>query len=131
VGCRGRLSRASETTLRRRRDEWIIAGVFRALLEDALGAYDRIIGLELGDLAVDGSQHKAPAGGEGTGPNCTDRGRRGWKWSIATGRDGIPVGCVAEAANRNDCQLLAPTLDSAAARGLLIEVETVHLDRGL
>ena len=70
-------------------------------------------------FAVDGSQHKAPAGGEGTGPNCTDRGRSGWKWSIATDTDGIPVGWVAAAANRNDCTLFAscstrsPNVDSS------------------
>jgi transposase len=126
----GRLSRTSESTLRRRRDVWVDAGVFRGLVEEALAAYDRIIGLALEDLAVDGSQHKAPAGGDGTGPNCTDRGRSGWKWSIATDGDGIPVGWVHAAANRNDCTLLASTLDEVAARGLLVDVDTVHLDRG-
>src|SRR5665811_2305345 len=30
------------------------------------------------------SLHKAPCGGEGTGPNPTDRAKIGWKWSIAT-----------------------------------------------
>jgi transposase len=126
----GRLSRTSESTLRRRRDEWLAAGVFVGLVEEAIAGYDRIVGLELDDLAVDGSQHKAPAGGEGTGPNCTDRGRSGWKWSIATDTDGIPVGWVAAAANRNDCTLFAATLDAVAERGLLADVDTVHLDRG-
>jgi transposase len=126
----GRLGKGGETTLRNRRDEWIAAGVFDALVEEAIGAYDRIVGLQLDDLAVDGSQHKAPAGGDGTGPNCTDRGRQGWKWSIATGTDGIPVGWVVAGANRNDCTLFAATLDTVATRGLLCDVETVHLDRG-
>ena len=126
----GRLAHTSESTLRRRRDEWLRAGVFSDLVEEALAGYDRIIGLELEDLAVDGSMHKAPSGGEGTGPNCTDRGRRGWKWSIAAGVDGIPVGWVVAPANRNDCKLLEPTLDSVAARGLLLEAGSIHLDRG-
>ncbi len=43
----------SATTLRRRRDEWIGSGVVDALREMALEAYDRIIGLELSDVAVD------------------------------------------------------------------------------
>src|ERR1035437_5894653 len=30
------------------------------------------------------SLHKAPCGGEGTGPNPTDRAKIGWKWSVAT-----------------------------------------------
>ena len=126
----GRLSRTSESTLRRRRDEWLAAGVFGRLVAEALAAYDKIIGLELSDLAIDGSQHKAPAGGEGTGPNCTDKGRSGWKWSIATGVDGIPVGWVVAPANTNDCKLLADTVDQVGARGLLFDVDTVHLDRG-
>ena len=65
----------SDTTLRARRDEWIAAGVFDALVEEAIAAYDRIIELNLAEVSLDGSQHKAPCGGDGTGPNPTDRGR--------------------------------------------------------
>ena len=43
----------SATTLRDRRDEWIEMGVMEALRELALEAYDRIVGLELADVAVD------------------------------------------------------------------------------
>ena len=57
----------SDTTLRARRDEWIEVGVFDAVVSEALAAYDRIIGLDLSDVSVDGSQHKAPCGGQGTG----------------------------------------------------------------
>ena len=74
----------SDTTLRARRDEWVTAGVFDQLRAHALHAYDRIIGLDLAEVAIDGSLHKAPCGGEGTGPNPTDRAKLGWKWSIAT-----------------------------------------------
>jgi hypothetical protein len=79
-----RLCRASETTLRGRRTHWLQAGVFDKLVEEAIAAYDRIIGLDLSEVAVDGSLHKAPCGGEGTGPNPTDRAKSGWKWSVAT-----------------------------------------------
>lgn len=119
----------SDTTLRCRRDEWIRAGVFEQLADEAVAAYDRIIGLDLAEVAIDGSQHKAPCGGEGTGPNCTDRGRSGWKWSLATDTAGIPIGVVAAPANRNDCKLVAATLDDIDRRGLLGEIETLHLDR--
>jgi transposase len=44
----------SATTLRRRRDEWIEAGVMERLREIVLETYDRLIGLELADLVVDG-----------------------------------------------------------------------------
>lgn len=120
----------SDTTLRARRDEWLAAGVFDALVDEAIAAYDRIIGLDLSECAVDGSQHKAPTGGEGTGPSPVDRGKRGWKWSLFSDRNGIPVGWTSDGANRNDCVLLEPTLTDAADRGLLAECETLHLDRG-
>ena len=120
----------SDTTLRARRDEWVTAGVFDQIAEEALAAYDRIIELDLADVALDGSQHKAPCGGEGTGPNCTDKGRQGWKWSLATDTAGIPIGWHAAAANNNDCTLTAVTLDTIDTRGLLDDIETLHLDRG-
>ena len=81
-----------DTTLRTRRDEWIGAGVFDTLRQHALHAYDRIVGLDLSEVALDGSLHKAPCGGEGTGKNPTDRAKIGWKWSIATDAHGIPIG---------------------------------------
>jgi hypothetical protein len=68
--------------------------------------------------------------GEGTGPNPTDRGKSRWKWSVATEHQGVPIGWAIAAANCNDSLLLPPTLDAVAQRGLLIDVETLHLDRG-
>lgn len=126
----GRLGKGGETTLRMRCNQWIANGVFDQLAADALAAYDRIIGLDLSDTALDGSQHKAPMGGEGTGPNPTDRGKSGWKWSVLTDRWGIPVGWAIDGANRNDCVLFDPTVDNAAGRGLLADIDTLHLDRG-
>lgn len=126
----GRLGRGGETTLRNRCNEWIAAGVFDRVAEEAIAAYDRIVGLDLTDVALDGSQHKAPMGGEGTGPNPTDRGKSGWKWSVLTDRSGIPLGWAVDGANRHDTVLVDPTLGAVAARGLLAEVETLHLDRG-
>jgi transposase len=126
----GRLGKGGETTLRRRRDEWVAAGAFQHLVEEAINAFDKVIGLDLSEVSVDGSLHKAPMGGEGTGPNPTDRGKTGWKWSIATDTNGVPIGWVTEGANRNDSILLAPTLDDVKERGLLADVETLWLDRG-
>ena len=120
----------SDTTLRARRDEWIDAGVFEQLKTEALAAFDRIVGLDLDDVALDGSLHKAPYGGEGTGPNPTDRGKLGWKWSVASERHGIPIGWVIDGANRNDVRLLEPTLEAVHDAGLLIDIGMLHLDRG-
>jgi transposase len=126
----GRLGKGGETTLRRRRDEWVAAGAFEHLVEEAIKAFDKMIGLDLSEVSVDGSLHKAPMGGEGTGPNPTDRGKTGWKWSVATDANGVPIGWVTEGANRNDSILLAPTLDDINKRGLLVDIETLWLDRG-
>jgi transposase len=120
----------SDTTLRARRDEWVAAGVFDLLCEMALSVYDDTIALDMSDVAVDGSLHKAPCGGEGTGPNPCDRAKSGWKWSIATDSEGIPVGWVVAAANRNDSKLLEATLEAVDTRGLLNDIGTLHLDRG-
>ncbi len=122
--------RISDTTLRARRDEWIAAGVFDRMKQEALAAFDRIVGLELDDVSIDGSLHKAPYGGEGTGPNPTDRGKSGWKWSVASERHGVPIGWAIDGANRHDVRMLEPTLDAVAATGLLLDVGTLHLDRG-
>ena len=122
--------RVSDTTLRARRDEWIGAVIFDAVRAEALAAYDRIVGLDLSDVALDGSLHKAPCGGEGTGKSPVDRGKLGWKWSIATERHGIPIGWAIAGAQRNDLKLLGPTLEDVACFGLLEDIETLHLDRG-
>ena len=119
----------SDTTLRRRRDEWIEAGVFERLETEARTGYDRIIGLDVDHVAIDGSLHKAPYGGEGTGKSPVDRAKLGWKWSVASEAKGIPIGWAIDGANRNDVMMLAPTLDAIAATGLLEEIGTISLDR--
>ena len=119
----------SDTTMRARRDEWVAAGVFEAIESESLAGYDRIVGLDLSEVSVDGSTHKAPCGGEGTGKSPVDRAKLGWKWSILTDRDGVPFAVAADGANINDCTMFEPTL-AAAPDGMLADVETLHLDRG-
>jgi transposase len=120
----------SERTLRRRRDEWIAAGVADQLHRLAVAAYDRLIGLELDHLAIDGCITKAPCGGELAGPSPVDRGKRGSKRSLVVEGRGIPLGVVPAAANRRDDALLAVTLDTLDAVGPLPEWPTAHLDAG-
>ncbi|HZT66367.1 MAG TPA: IS5 family transposase [Acidimicrobiales bacterium] len=120
----------SDTTLRSRRDEWVAAGVFDQLVEVMLAAYDSAVGLAPAEAAVDGSAHKAPCGGEGTGRNPVDRGKLGWKWSVATDANGIPMGWAIDGANRHDSKLLEATLEAVDDQGLLDEIEVLYLDRG-
>ena len=120
----------SATTLRRRRDEWIELGVMDALEGIVREAYDRIVGLELEEVAVDCCITKAPCGGEKAGRSPVDRGKRGIKRSVAVDARGIPLGIVTASDNRHDSPLLAGTLDAARALGLLPEGASVRLDRG-
>ena len=121
----------SESTLRRRRDEWIELGVMERLREICLEAYDRLIGLKLSEVAVDCCTTKAPCGGQKAGRSPVDRGKRGIKRSMAVDAEGIPLGAVSAPANRHDSPLLVPTLKAASeALGVLPEGTSVHLDRG-
>jgi transposase len=99
----------SATTLRRRHDEWITLGLAEQLRLLVLGAYDRMPGLELTHLAVDGCITKTPCGGQTAGPSPVDRAKQGGKRSVAVEADGIPLGAVAAPANRRDDGLLAAT----------------------
>lgn len=125
----------SATTIRTRRDEWIDAGVFELLEQFCLQAYDRLVGLNLEHVSVDGCITKAPCGGEAAGRSPVDRGKQGTKRSLMTEAEGIPVGCVAAPANCHDSPLLRPTLeklrrfDEGLGFGLPTDI-TVHLDAG-
>jgi transposase len=121
----------SATTLSRRRDEWIEAGVMDALEQIAREAYDRIIGLELFDVAIDCCITKAPCGGQKAEARwIAGRGTGGLKRSTMVDAEGIPLGVVAAPANRQDSPLLGETLDaSSKASTELPEHASVHLDR--
>ena len=119
----------SESTLRRRRNEWIELGVMERLRNISLDAYDRLIGLALADLAVDCCITKAPCGGEKAGRSPVDRGKGGLKRSTVVDRRGIPLGSITAPANRHDSPLLSETLDTLRPLGELPEGARVHLDR--
>jgi RNA polymerase sigma-70 factor (sigma-E family) len=120
----------SATTLRRRRDEWMALGLAEQLRLLVLAAYDRLFGLELAQLAVDGCTTKAPCGGQVAGPSPVDRRKQGLKRSLVTDAEGIPLGVVAAAANRRDDGLLAATLDTLTVVAGLPKRPMVHLDAG-
>jgi transposase len=119
----------SATTLRRR-DEWITASVAEHLRRAVLGAYDRLFGLELEYLVVDGCITKAPCGGQVAGPSPVDRRKQGLKRSVLTDAGGIPLAALPAPANRRDDELLAATLDAVGLLGPLPQRPTVHLDAG-
>jgi len=125
----------SATTIRDRRDEWIAAGLFELLEQICLEAYDRIVGLDLAEVTVDGCIVKAPCGGQAAGKSPVDRGKQGTKRSLLTDGAGIPLGCIVAPANRHDSPLLGPTLERLGRFEVCFGVGlpkqiTVHLDAG-
>jgi transposase len=121
---------ARATTIRGRRDEWIEAGIFARLKQVTLEAYDRIAGLVLQEILVDGCITKAPGGGECAGRSPVDRGKQGMKRSSMTDGHGIPLDRVLAAASRHDSPLLPGTLDKLGDLGPLPDDIRVHLDAG-
>ncbi|MGW3615247.1 IS5 family transposase [Micromonospora sp. NPDC005163] len=122
----------SDSTIRRRLKDWAATGVAEAVHAVALAAYDRIVGLQLADIAADGCITKAPCGGDKAGPSPVDRRKGGLKRSIATNGAGVPLGIVSAGANRHDSPLLGPTLAAATTQAgpHWPEDVIVHLDAG-
>jgi len=109
----------ASSTVHARFQEWERACLFRALWGAGLAEYDELEGIGWEWQSVDGAMTKAPlvpkGGTDGAaGANPTDRGKRGVKRSILTDGNGIPLAVAIDGANRNDCKLLAATLDGVA-----------------
>jgi hypothetical protein len=101
----------------------------RRLAGDGARSYDRMIDLELSEVAVDCCITKAPvaerrrARAQWTGGRKASNAR--WPWTGGAYRWALTA-----AANRHDSPLLVPTLEAVRTPGLLPERAIVHLDRG-
>jgi putative transposase len=102
----------SPSSAYRRFREWAAAGVFREFWRQGLVAYSALAGIDWEWLAMDGAMGKAPLGGQKTGPNPTDRAKRGTKKSLLTDGRGAPLGVAVAGANVNDHKLMGQTLQS-------------------
>ncbi len=67
----------NSSTAHRRFQQWEAAGVFQEIWRQGLLDYDEQVGIDWEWLAADGAMTKAPLGGEKTGPNPTDRAKKG------------------------------------------------------
>lgn len=126
------VAKASATTLRRRRDEWVELGVFGELKLITLRAYDKMFGIDFSNISIDGCITKAPNGGELAGRSPVDRGKGGVKRHLMMAGN-IPLHTVLTAANVNDSTLLADSLDGLEPFADLLPEPgdiTVHLDAG-
>jgi hypothetical protein len=107
--------RVCGATLRRRLHEWSV----QALLHRVHAALVRMVrsGPEAAaaawDVVIDSCSVRAKRGGELTGPNPTDRAKRGSKYHVIVASDGIPLAALPSAANVNDTMLLPALLRRA------------------
>ena len=120
----------SATTIRERRDEWIRAGLFARLRQIAQQAHDRIVGLVLEEIAVDGCIGKTPDGGECAGRSPVDRGKQGMKRSSMT--DGVwhPAGTGAGPGEPAPLPAAGPHAGRLDDPGPLADDIRVHLTPG-
>ena len=65
------------STAHDRFQEWVQDGVFLELWKAGVEQFDELKGIEWAWLSMDGAMTKAPLGGEDTGSNPTDRGKKG------------------------------------------------------
>lgn len=65
------------STAHDRFQEWVAADVFLRLWQAGVEQYDELCGVDWEWLSMDGAMTKAPLGGEDTGNNPTDRGKKG------------------------------------------------------
>ncbi|MEN3334288.1 MAG: putative transposase [Blastocatellia bacterium] len=101
----------SGKTLHRYFQRWSQARVCKRMWRAGLEEYDEIKGLEWKWQAVDGAMTKAPLGGQATGPNPTNRAKRGTKRSLLVEAKGVPLAIEVGPANRHEVKMLVATLD--------------------
>lgn len=82
----------SDWTIRNRVRHWSALGLAQELHRIALIAYDKMIGLGLSELSVDGCQAKAPCRGDKAWPSPVDRAKQGLKRLTLVDSGGIPIG---------------------------------------
>ncbi len=83
--------------------------------------------------SANASMGKAPLGGEATGPNPTDRGKKGVKRHVLTDGRGVPLSLVVTGANVHDQKGLAPLLAGIVAKRpkpRKYKPQTMCLDKG-
>ncbi len=119
----------SDTTLRARRDEWIEAGIFSALVAHAMNAYQQVIGYDMNHVFVDGCNNDARSS-QGTGFNPKHPGKQGWKFVVAVDAAGVPMSFAIDGANRQDYPMMFTVLDELHIRDKTRLVGTLHADRG-
>jgi transposase len=95
----------------RRFRHWHRRGLWRRLFEGVLAELHAAQGIDWRRAIVDSASVPAPGGGAKTGPNPTDRRKRGSKHHLVVDAQGVPLATILTQANRNDITQLLPLLD--------------------
>ena len=98
----------SGSTCWRRLRDWQAAGVWERLHGTLLNWLGDEGAIDWSRASVDSVSVRAKRGGEQTGPNPVDRGKRGSKYHLVVDRNGIPLAVRLSAANVHDSKLLEP-----------------------
>jgi transposase len=122
-GLRAITGEASGSTLRRRLRDWARTNLLQRV-------HAALVAMLRGhpDLILDSCSVRAKRGGDLTGPNPTDRGKRGTKYHLAVTGDGVPVACAVTATNLNDTLLFGRLF--LAAFAVVARIRTVFADKG-
>lgn len=108
----------SGMTCLRRLHEWQKAGVWQKLHETLLAKLQQADKLDWSRAVVDSSSVRAIHGGDKTGPNPTDRAKKGSKHHVVSEAHGIPLAVFLTGANANDItQLKSLVLKIPPVRG--------------
>ena len=68
--------------------------------------------LDWSRCSLDSASLPAPLGGDETGPNPTDRGKKGTKRHLLVDRHGIPLAVLLSPAHQHDSKWLEPLVDA-------------------
>ncbi|AGW40707.1 transposase [Leifsonia xyli subsp. cynodontis DSM 46306] len=109
------LGYGSGVTCWRRLREWSEAGAWDALRKIMLDELGQAGMIDWSRTCLDSVSVRAKRGGDLTGPNPTDRGKRGTKYHVLTDRNGLPLHVEISGANRHDSMLVEPVLDNITA----------------
>ena len=103
----------SSSALHDKFQQWSIAGVFTKIWQRGLVEYDELQGIAWTWQAADSASIEAPLARKSSGPNPTDRGKKGSKRHVLVDEKGIPISLLVSAANQHDSVALEPLLKAA------------------
>lgn len=92
----------SASAVHARFQRWRRLGVFEQIMRCLAKHYGKKRKVKWKWQSLDSKSYPAPLGGEGTGRNPTDRGKRGSKIHLLVDKRGAPLSVIISGANRHD-----------------------------